>query len=57
MVSRAADGEALPPAAVWLVDNYAFLSTQIREVRESLPRAFYRTLPAGRRPEHLPDRG
>ena len=28
----------LPADAAWLVDNYAFLQTQIREVRESLPR-------------------
>jgi hypothetical protein len=36
----------LPPAAVWLVDNYTLLYSVAREVRESFPKSFYRKLPA-----------
>jgi cyclic beta-1,2-glucan synthetase len=34
------------PKAAWLLDNYSFLQSQIREIREALPRSFCRQLPA-----------
>ncbi|HJR63517.1 MAG TPA: glucoamylase family protein [Gemmatimonadaceae bacterium] len=33
------------PAGEWLLDNYHVVQEHIREVRESLPRGFYRELP------------
>ncbi len=33
------------PAGDWLLDNYHVLSEHVREVRESLPRGYYRELP------------
>ena len=45
LIAEAAAGRALPPAAVWLVDNYVFLHAQAREVREALPPAYYKLLP------------
>ncbi|MGH7475834.1 MAG: GH36-type glycosyl hydrolase domain-containing protein [Longimicrobiales bacterium] len=33
------------PAGEWLLDNYHVVQEHIREVRESLPRSFYRELP------------
>ena len=43
-VSRAAGGRNLPPAAVWLVDNYAFLHAQLREVRDAIPPGYEKHL-------------
>ena len=45
-LAQAAAGSPLPADAAWLMDNYAFLQTQIREVRESLPPSYWRRLPA-----------
>src|SRR5436190_18551522 len=45
LVAEAASGRQIAPEAVWLVDNHAFLQTQIREVCESLPAAYWRRLP------------
>ena len=39
------DEHAITPAAEWLVDNFHIVDEQIREIREDLPRAFYRELP------------
>ena len=36
---------AITPAAEWLVDNFHIVEEQIREVRDDLPRGFYRQLP------------
>jgi len=35
----------ITPAAEWLVDNFHVIEEQIREIRDDLPRAFYRQLP------------
>ena len=36
---------AITPAAEWLIDNFYVAQEQIREIREDLPRGFYRGLP------------
>jgi len=36
---------AITPAAEWLVDNFHVVEEQIREIRNDLPRGFYRELP------------
>jgi cyclic beta-1,2-glucan synthetase len=36
---------AITPAAEWLVDNFHIVEEQIREIRDDLPRGFYRQLP------------
>jgi len=36
---------AIIPAAEWLVDNFHVVEQQIREIRDDLPRGFYRQLP------------
>ncbi len=38
-------GGGVTPAAEWLLDNYHLVEEQIREVRDDLPRGFYRQLP------------
>ena len=43
--ARVAAGESLPPVSAWLLDNYAYLDAQIRDVREAMPRGYYRYLP------------
>ncbi len=44
--SLSAAAERAPsPKAAWLLDNYSFLQSQIREIREGMPRAFCRQLP------------
>src|SRR4051794_3856738 len=51
LVGQVSAGGQLPPEAIWLVDNYAFLQTQIREVCEALPTSYWRRLPQdGRMP-------
>jgi cyclic beta-1,2-glucan synthetase len=39
------DEQAITPAAEWLVDNFHVVEEQIREIRDDLPRGFYRQLP------------
>jgi cyclic beta-1,2-glucan synthetase len=39
------DERAISPAAEWLVDNFHVVEEQIREIRDDLPRGFYRELP------------
>ncbi|MEZ0336228.1 MAG: hypothetical protein ACAI18_19725, partial [Gemmatimonadales bacterium] len=42
----AADGSSdIGPAGEWLLDNYHVVVEHIGEVRESLPRGYYRQLP------------
>jgi cyclic beta-1,2-glucan glucanotransferase len=36
---------AITPAAEWLVDNFHIVDDQLREIREDLPRGYYRELP------------
>jgi len=36
---------AITPAAEWLVDNFHIAEEQIREIRDDLPRGYYRQLP------------
>ncbi|HWQ12141.1 MAG TPA: glucoamylase family protein [Roseiflexaceae bacterium] len=35
----------ISPAAEWLLDNYHVIADQIREIRQDLPRGYYRELP------------
>ncbi len=35
----------ISPAAEWLVDNFHIVDEQVREIREDLPRGYYRELP------------
>src|SRR5439155_15532239 len=35
----------ISPAAEWLVDNFHIVEEQVREIREDLPRGYYRELP------------
>src|SRR5271163_3931633 len=35
----------ITPAAEWLVDNFYIVEEQLREIRDDLPRGFYRSLP------------
>jgi len=37
--------EFVTPAAEWLLDNYHLVASEIRDVRQNLPRDFYRELP------------
>ncbi len=37
--------EPLTPSAEWLVDNFHIVEEQLREIRQDLPRKFYRELP------------
>jgi len=46
MIAKAVREErAITPAAEWLLDNFYVAQEQIREIREDLPRGFYRGLP------------
>jgi cyclic beta-1,2-glucan synthetase len=38
-------GNAVVPAAEWLLDNYHLVEAQVREIREDLPPEYYRLLP------------
>ena len=37
--------QAISPAAEWLVDNFHIVEEQLREIRQDLPKSFYRQLP------------
>ena len=37
--------QAITPAAEWLVDNFHIIEEQLREIREDLPKGYYRELP------------
>src|ERR1700686_4631923 len=37
--------QTITPAAEWLVDNFYIVEEQLREIRDDLPRGFYRRLP------------
>ena len=38
-------GQFVTPAAEWVLDNYHLAAAEIREVRQNLPRSYYRGLP------------
>jgi cyclic beta-1,2-glucan synthetase len=38
-------GAFVSPAAEWLLDNFHLISSEIRDVRQNLPRSYYRELP------------
>lgn len=45
-IAKAADaGDAITPAAIWLLDNYYLIERQIHEIRANLPPGYYRQLP------------
>ncbi len=44
-VTAAAHDEAITPAAEWLLDNYYLVEEQVRQIRDDLPRSYYRQLP------------
>src|SRR5258708_36343470 len=39
------DGNAITPAAEWLVDNFHIIDEQLREIKDDLPAGYYRLLP------------
>ncbi len=43
--TASSDAAEIGPAAEWLLDNFHVVAEQIQEVRESLPRGYYRELP------------
>ena len=45
LTAAAAAGADVGPAGEWLLDNFHVVQEHIREVRESLPRSYYRELP------------
>lgn len=45
IAAAVADGQAMTPAAEWLLDNYHLVDEQIREIRSDLPPGYYRQLP------------
>ncbi len=45
IIADARGGRATSAAAAWLLENYWFLRMQVREVRESMPRSYFRRLP------------
>src|SRR2546426_907421 len=38
-------GDSISPAAEWLLDNFHIVEEQLREIREDLPKGYYRELP------------
>jgi len=46
LTAAAALGRDISPAGDWFLDNYHIVQDHIGEVRESLPRGYYRELPA-----------
>src|SRR5712692_3295461 len=45
LVESIREEHVISPAAEWLVDNFHIVEEQVREIREDLPRGFYRQLP------------
>ncbi|MGI8981278.1 MAG: GH36-type glycosyl hydrolase domain-containing protein [Pirellulaceae bacterium] len=46
IAAAARNAESLSPDAEWLLDNFYVVQEQLREIRDDLPRPFYRELPA-----------
>ena len=42
---QASAGNEVSPAAEWLLDNFHLIEAQLREIREGLPRRYFRDLP------------
>ena len=42
---QAATGYDISPAAEWLLDNFHLIEAQLREIRDGLPRSYFRALP------------
>ena len=38
-------GQAISPAAEWLIDNFHIVEEQLRQIREDLPKSYYYQLP------------
>jgi cyclic beta-1,2-glucan synthetase len=45
IASAIAQGDAITPAAEWLVDNYHVVEAQVRQIGDDLPPGYYRQLP------------
>ncbi len=45
LVEALRSGQSISPAAEWLVDNFHIIEEQLREIREDLPKSYYRELP------------
>src|SRR6266699_4495464 len=45
LVEAVRKGDSISPAAEWLLDNFHIVEEQLREIREDLPRSYYRELP------------
>ncbi|MFU8821116.1 MAG: GH36-type glycosyl hydrolase domain-containing protein [Gammaproteobacteria bacterium] len=45
IASAIAQGDAITPAAEWLVDNYHVVEAQIRQIGDDLPLGYYKQLP------------
>jgi cyclic beta-1,2-glucan synthetase len=45
IAAAVAEGQAITPAAEWLIDNYHLVEAQIRQIQDDLPPRFYRQLP------------
>ena len=43
--TQAATGYDISPAAEWLLDNFHLLEAQLKEIRDGLPRRYFRALP------------
>ncbi len=45
IAEQASTGYDISPAAEWLLDNFHLIDAQLREIREGLPRSYFRALP------------
>jgi cyclic beta-1,2-glucan synthetase len=45
LATAAGAGEAVSPAAEWIIDNYHLVERQVRDIRIDLPPGYYRRLP------------
>src|SRR5688500_15619554 len=45
LITSIKEGQAISPAAEWLVDNFHIIEEQLREIREDLPKSYYHELP------------
>jgi cyclic beta-1,2-glucan synthetase len=45
LVEAVRKGDSISPAAEWLLDNFHIVEEQLREIREDLPKSYYRELP------------
>lgn len=45
LVHTLEQGDAVPPAAEWIVDNFHIVDDQVREILQDLPEDYYRELP------------